>query len=71
MKTQPTVDKASDPATYKTYVVDSAADDGHRVYCNVYTASADRAKELACRAELAPPNAALSIRPSEFEEAGR
>lgn len=59
------------PAVRRTYVVVLKADDGRRAYCYVYAVSADRAKELACGAELAPPGAVVDVRVSEFEEGGR
>lgn len=51
---------------YRTYVVLLQADDGRRVYYYTFAASAERAKELACAAELAPPHAVLSVRVSEL-----
>lgn len=59
------------PGTCRTYVVKLAADDGRRVYCYVCAASPERAKVLACRAELAPLTAVRSVRVSDFEEGGR
>lgn len=57
--------------TYQTYAVTLQADDGRRVRYYTYAASADRAKALACTAELAPPSAVLSVQASDFEGVGR
>lgn len=56
MNTEPTTE------SYKTYVVTLQADSGRRVYYYTCAASAERAKALACEAELAPPCAVLSVR---------
>lgn len=64
-------DQSGTRQVYRTYVVVLQADDGRRVYYYTRAASAERAKALACQAELAPPNAVLSVWPSEFEEDGR
>jgi hypothetical protein len=58
-------------STLRTYVVVLKADDGRRAYCYAYTSSADNAKALARKAELAPPDAVVGVRVSEFEEAER
>jgi hypothetical protein len=55
----------------RTYVVVLQADDGRRVRYYTCAASAERAQELACAAELAPAGAVVSVRVSEFEEGGR
>jgi len=64
-------DQSGTRQIYRTYVVVLQADDGRRVYYYTCATSAERAKALACQAELAPPDAVLSVRPSEFEGVGR
>jgi hypothetical protein len=57
--------------TYKTYVVRLQADGGRRVRYYAYAATPERAKALACAAELAPLSAVRSVQVSDFERAGR
>ena len=71
MSTKPTIKQPNVLNTYKQYVVVLQGDDCRRAYYYIYAASADRAKELACQVAVAPPGAVLSVRLSDFEEAGR
>lgn len=71
MSTKPTIEQSSILNTYKQYVVTLQGDDGRSAHYYIYAASADRAKELACQAEVAPLSAVLNVRLGDFEEAGR
>lgn len=71
MNTKPTIEQPNILNTYRQYIVVLQGDDCRRAYYYIYAASPDRAKELACQAAVAPPGAVLSVRLSDFEEAGR